>query len=221
MSARTSSPVMPRWRQAAHASGENYTRGTRVGPGLKRAKAGGRQSPHSRTFRTGHTLADCECRDRGYARSVGENRQRLDELLRRKRRAGRVPHVVATWAALDVAASPLSADRQVDLIDLWRSAGLGRSSKLPQPSTDPLSHPVCEFAGCRDMLVIVGWDVDEEPAVLLSSEGLNRSVAHLRAIYPDGFVLLDQPLTSALLVDFDEDDHAVIYVERHSLSRPS
>lgn len=65
------------------------------------------------------------------------------------------------------------------------------------------------------MLVIVGWDVDEEPALLLSSEGLGRSVAQLRATYPDGFVLLDQPLTSALLVDFDEDD----YVEHHSLGR--
>lgn len=68
------------------------------------------------------------------------------------------------------------------------------------------------------MLVIVGWDVDEEPGVILSSEALNRSVSHLRVMYPDGFVLLDQPLTSALLVDFDEEDDAAIYVERHSLS---
>lgn len=152
-----------------------------------------------------------------YVQAVGENRQRLDELLRRKRRAGRVPDLIAAWAALDVPASPLSADRQVELIDRWRSAGSGRSNELPHPSTDPLSHPVRAFTKCRDMLVIVGWDVDEEPAMLISSDGLNRSVAHLRAIYLDGFVLLDQPMTSALLIDFDEDDQTAIYVQRQSL----
>ena len=70
------------------------------------------------------------------------------------------------------------------------------------------------------MLVIVGWDVEEEPGVLLSSEALIRSVSHLRALYPDGFVLMDQPLTSALLVDFDEGDHAATYVE-HRIRNPA
>jgi hypothetical protein len=68
------------------------------------------------------------------------------------------------------------------------------------------------------MLVIAGWNVDEEPGVLLSSEALIGSVSHLRALYPDGFVLIDQPLTSALLVDFDEGDHAATYVEHRILN---
>ena len=69
------------------------------------------------------------------------------------------------------------------------------------------------------MLVIIGWDVDEEPGLLLSSEALRQSVAHLRAIYPDGFALLDRPLASALLIDFDGDDHTTFYVYGGSLGR--
>lgn len=149
---------------------------------------------------------------------MSDNRQRLDELLRRERRAGRVPTVVANWAAVGVAASPLSADRQTDLIGRLRSSGLRRPSELPPPSTHALLPAIREFAGGRDMVVVVGWDVDEEPVVLVPSTALDRSEANLRVTYPDGFVVLDQPLTSALIIDFDEDDRTAIYINRVVLS---
>ncbi|MDQ2763906.1 MAG: hypothetical protein M3Y22_10620 [Pseudomonadota bacterium] len=68
------------------------------------------------------------------------------------------------------------------------------------------------------MVVVVGWDVDEEPVVLVPSTALDRSEANLRVTYPDGFVVLDQPLTSALIIDFDEDDRTAIYINRVVLS---
>lgn len=68
------------------------------------------------------------------------------------------------------------------------------------------------------MVVVIGWDVDEEPAMLVSSTAFDRSEVNLRATYPDGFVVLDQPLTSALVIDFDEDDRAAVYIDRVALS---
>jgi len=147
---------------------------------------------------------------------MGANRTRLDELLRRRRRVSRVPAAVAAWAAVGVAASPLSTDRHEQLVRLLRSASIGRFGEL-RPCTVPLSDVVSEFTQRGDMLVLIGWDVDEEPGLLLSSEALRQSVAHLRSIYPDGFALLDQPLTSALLIDFDADDHTILYVDGGSL----
>jgi len=148
---------------------------------------------------------------------MGENRQHLDDLLRRRRQADRVPSVVEAWETIGVSASPLSADRQAGLVFSLRAAGLRRSSVLPEPSNVPLPKVVGEFAPPLDMLIVIGWDVDEEPAVLLSAEAFSKSVGHLRTIYPDGFLLLDQPLATALVIDFDEDDHSVIHVDRLSL----
>jgi len=147
---------------------------------------------------------------------MGSNRKRLDELLRRRRRVSRVSAAVAAWASVGVAASPLSSDRHEKLVSLLRSAGIGRSGEL-RPSTAPLFAVLSEFMQRRDMLVVIGWDVDEEPGLLVSSEALRRSVVHLRAIYPDGFALLDQPLEAALLIDFDAEDHAALYVDGGSL----
>lgn len=56
------------------------------------------------------------------------------------------------------------------------------------------------------MVVIIGWDIDNEPALLVRSEALAQPDAVLRAIYPDGFIAADQTLTCALIVDFDETD---------------
>lgn len=144
---------------------------------------------------------------------MGENRQRLDELLRRRRRAGLVPKSVDAWAALGVAASPLSADRQVALIARLREAGLRRSNVLPESLSRSLSEEIDEVAESNDLLIVVGWDADEEPAVLLPAEALSRCATVLRSLYPDGFVLVDQPATKALVVDFDEDSPAA-YIDR-------
>ena len=53
------------------------------------------------------------------------------------------------------------------------------------------------------MVVIMGWDIDHEPALLICGDALVRSGASLQKIYPDGFVAADQPLTRALVIDFD------------------
>lgn len=54
----------------------------------------------------------------------------------------------------------------------------------------------------------------EEPAVLLPAEAFSRCVTSLRSLYPDGFVLLHQPVTKALIVDFDENSPSGLYVDR-------
>ena len=54
------------------------------------------------------------------------------------------------------------------------------------------------------MVVIVGWDIDYEPALLIRSDTLVQSDTFLRTIYPDGFIAADQALTHALIVDFNE-----------------
>lgn len=56
------------------------------------------------------------------------------------------------------------------------------------------------------MVVIIAWDIDNEPALLIRSEALAQPEAVLRTIYPDGFIAAGQPLTRALIVDFDEAD---------------
>lgn len=56
------------------------------------------------------------------------------------------------------------------------------------------------------MVVIIGWNIDNEPAVLARSDALALSSTSLRTIYPDGFVAADQPATRALIIDFDNAD---------------
>jgi len=149
---------------------------------------------------------------------MDENRRRLEELLRRRRRAALAPKAVGAWAALKVAASPLSADRQADLIVRLRASGLRRSGVFPEASSKSLSQNINDFAGPADLLIMIGWDVDEEPAVLLPAGAIGRYVNHLRSLYPDGFLLVDQPTTSALIIDFDEDHPSAVYVDRVQLS---
>jgi hypothetical protein len=152
-----------------------------------------------------------------YAGGMSANRERLDELLRQRRRNSRVPTVVAAWAKIGVSVSPLSAQRQTDFVGLLRTAGFRAFPTLQLLSPEPLFRAIVEFAGLADILAITGWEVEEEPAVLLPAEALNRSISHLRSIYPDGFVLIDQPTTSALVVDFDEDDRSAVYLDKLSL----
>jgi len=148
---------------------------------------------------------------------MSENRSRLDELLRLRLRKSRVPAVVDAWAKIGVSVSAVSAQRQATMVARLRAAGFRSSPTLPPLSQEPLTRSVAEFAGAADILAIIGWGVDEEPAVLLTVDALNRSVPNLRLIYPDGFVLIEQPAKSALIVDFDEDDRAAVYLDRLSL----
>jgi len=146
-----------------------------------------------------------------------KNRSRLDELLRLRLRKSRVPTVVDAWAKIGVSVSAVSAQRQATMVTRLRAAGFRSSPTLPPLSQEPLTRSVAEFAGSADILAIIGWGVDEEPAVLLTVDALNRSVPNLRLIYPDGFVLIEQPTKSALIVDFDGDDRSAVYLDRLSL----
>lgn len=118
---------------------------------------------------------------------------------------------------IGVMASALSADRQGELVSRLRRSPLHRTPQSPASSVDAVTDAVAEFAAGRDMMVLVGWHVDEEPALLLSFRALIRAIPHLRTVHPDGFVLLDQPLSAALLVDFDADDPAVTLIDRLTL----
>ncbi|VVT13798.1 conserved hypothetical protein [Sphingomonas sp. EC-HK361] len=85
---------------------------------------------------------------------------------------------------------------------------------MSEASGRPLSDDIDDFAEPNDLLIVIGWDVDEEPAVLLPAEAVSRFVTDLSSLYPDGFVLLDQPTTEALVIDFDEDSPSAVYLDR-------
>jgi hypothetical protein len=75
------------------------------------------------------------------------------------------------------------------------------------------SQHISDFVEPNDLLIVCGWDVDEEPAVLIPAAAISRCVSHLRSVYPDGFLLLDQPTTSALVIDFGENHPSAVYVD--------
>ena len=146
------------------------------------------------------------------------DRPGLDQALRGRRRARRVLDLLEGWAMVGVMASALSADRQRELIGRLRQSPLRRTPDQSVSSPDAVSDALADFAAGRDMVVLVGWHVDEEPALLLSFRALIRALPHLRTVYPDGFVLLDQPLGTALLVDVDADDPARVLIDRLTLT---
>ncbi|MEG3092573.1 hypothetical protein [Sphingomonas sp. PB1R3] len=145
------------------------------------------------------------------------DRPGLDQALRGRRRARRVLDLLEGWAMVGVMASALSADRQRELIGRLRQSPLQRTPDRSVSSPDAVSDALADFAAGRDMVVLVGWHVDEEPALLLSFRALIRALPYLRTVYPDGFVLLDQSLCAALLVDVDADDPARVRIDRLTL----
>ena len=116
-----------------------------------------------------------------------------------------------------VMASALSADRQAVLIERLRPAMRHRPRTAPSVSPDAVVRAIDDFAAGQDMVILVGWHIVEEPALLLSFKALNRSVPHLHTVYPDGFVLLNPPLTDALLIARDADDPARFPIDRLTL----
>lgn len=147
---------------------------------------------------------------------IGDGRG-LDQALRGHRRTRRVLDLLEGWAMVGVTASAVSADRQRELERLRRWP-VRRSRDRPAPSPHAVSDAVADFAAGCDMVVLVDWRVDEEPALLLSGRALIRAIPHLRTIHPNGFVLLDQPPSAALLVDVDPDDPALILIDRLTLT---
>jgi hypothetical protein len=107
---------------------------------------------------------------------------------------------VAAWAGAGVAASVLSDVRHEEVIKQLRGSGR-RKRQLGS-----LESIVAGLREAGDMVVIIGWNVDKEPALLIRSEALAQPDWLLRTIYPDGFIAAAQPLTCALIIDFDETD---------------
>lgn len=122
---------------------------------------------------------------------------RMADLLRKNRRKRLVPGIVQKWAARGVSASPLSDDRQQKLLGelrAWRHSDYS-------PLTD-LRAAIVGFLDDVSAVVVIDFDVNEEPALLVPVHSLWRSEEDLRSIYPDGFALVRED--SALIVDFEE-----------------
>jgi hypothetical protein len=128
------------------------------------------------------------------------DQSRLAVLQRRRLRKARAPVVVAAWALAGVTASVLSDLRHEEVVELLRNSGTRTAA------VGSMQSIVAEFGDAGDMMVILGWEIDNEPGLLIRSDAIARSSASLRTIYPDGFVAADQPATRALIVDFDDDD---------------
>ncbi len=56
------------------------------------------------------------------------------------------------------------------------------------------------------MLTMLGWDVGNEPALLVSASKLAATASKLSQIYPDGFVLISDTMDKAFLADIDDQD---------------
>ena len=128
------------------------------------------------------------------------NPERMNKLLTQNRLKKRAAVLVGRWAAHGVSVSPVAHDRYWLLLDKLRG---GRS--WPLQWTDDLLTEVHAFIVGTDMLTVLGWDVDEEPALLVSAEKLVAKLSSLSQIYPDGFVLISDVAGKALLVDFDDE----------------
>lgn len=129
-----------------------------------------------------------------------ERQQRIIDLLQQKRRSTRLPPLVAVWAALGARVSPLADERQRELIHCFRAAG-----PFTLEPTLNLERTMLAFAEQFEMVVVVEWDANEHPAVLISTKAFARSASKLKSIYRDGFWLADTALSKAIVVSFDED----------------
>jgi hypothetical protein len=128
------------------------------------------------------------------------NPEKMNKLIRQGALKRRAKEVTGRWAKLGVSVSPVSHEKYCLLIDRLRG---GHS--WPLQFTDRLSDELRTFVADRDMITIIGWNVDDEPALLVGPEALLRSGSRLTEVYPDGFILVDEIGRSALLVDVDEE----------------
>ena len=126
-----------------------------------------------------------------------DDKKRMAHLLRRNHRKNLVPGIVQKWAARGVSASPLSDERQQGLLGDLRT--WPRSDY--RPLTD-LRAALVDFLDDLSLIVVIDFDVNTEPALLLPVRSMSRSEEDLRDIYPDGFVLVRDG--GALTVEFEE-----------------
>jgi hypothetical protein len=130
-----------------------------------------------------------------------ERRQRLAELLKRQQRRNVLPDIIAWWAKYGISVSPVS-DKRHNLLTQMLEGGLS----WPLDYSEDYISDVRTFVAQNDIVAICGWDIAEEPAVLVSAADLLRQAGNLTSLYLDGFFIADPSFQSGLGVDWDEDD---------------
>jgi hypothetical protein len=140
--------------------------------------------------------------------------ERLRKLLTQNRLKKRASALMGQWASRGVSVSPVAHDRYWLLLDKLRG---GRS--WPLNWTGDLLAELRTFSAGSDMLTILGWNVNDEPALLISAEKLTANAPVLNHLYPDGFVLISDLDRKALLVDFD--DEAGTHINSIDLPTPA
>ncbi|WP_242129331.1 hypothetical protein [Sphingobium sp. Sx8-8] len=123
----------------------------------------------------------------------------LSTLLRRQQRAAAAPAIIKAWSLAGFIASALSQDVHDELVERLRAKSGSRRN-----GSKPLTDALANLENVSDMVAVVGWNVDIEPGILLSGKALRQPEDCWRRIYPDGFVVCDQPLSQFLIVDFDD-----------------
>jgi hypothetical protein len=124
---------------------------------------------------------------------------RLTTLLRRNKRKGRVAGALKGWASLGVVGSALEPRRQEELLKAFRSEdGVSRSVKAK------VEEALRDFAATDEIAIVIGYRVDEEPALLLPAASVARLHGKLSTLYPNGLMVADQPLSRVLVFDFGE-----------------
>jgi hypothetical protein len=130
------------------------------------------------------------------------DRARLAKLLQRQQRKARTPAVLRAWEKNGVSVKLLPDDRHEELVSWLRA-----NWDPPHEAVADIGDHLRTIIGEEDLVIVMNfWDWDEAVAVLAPATGLLRIKSKLRQIYPDGLLLADQRLRSALIVGFD--DHA-------------
>jgi len=109
-----------------------------------------------------------------------------------------VPGIVQKWAGGGISASAISDERLQELLTDLRAWGHSEY----RPIAD-LQGAILEFVDDQTLVVIIDFDVNEEPALLVPAHSLAMSEKDLRTVYPDGFALIREE--GALTVDFEEE----------------
>ena len=123
-------------------------------------------------------------------------------LLQRNNRRLRTPAIRSAWRSFGIITSAMTDERCERLI-----AWLRANWRQPHQPETQLQQRVKAFARGRDTAIVLDfWEWDEAVALIVSSAGLGRMAVHMGTIYPSGFLIIDQQLTSGLLVDFDDQD---------------
>lgn len=127
------------------------------------------------------------------------NSTRLSKLLRRSQLSLLTSEVLSAWATAGCSAKALDHEQHEELVRCFRER-TGIRTRLDGSFLRHLQN----FGIDSNVVAVVGWNVDIEPAVVVPGTALGVSEDNLRALYPDGFVVCDQPLSRLLIVDFDD-----------------